>query len=84
MSGRSLVRDYGPVPQIGDDDPGGWVALLQEPRGLNRGVALVSVRADHAVNLDLELGARICEYHQKASSMGLQPAKIARPGNPLN
>jgi hypothetical protein len=45
------------VAQIGDDDLGARVALLQEPRRLDRGVALVAMRADHAIDLDLELRA---------------------------
>lgn len=44
--------------QVGDDDAGARIALLMKPRGLDRRLAHVAKRVDHAVDLDLKLSAQ--------------------------
>jgi hypothetical protein len=44
------------------------VAVLQGSRRLDGGLARVAMRADHAIDLDLELSARSFACHQNRSS----------------
>jgi hypothetical protein len=44
------------VPQIGHDDLGARIPLLQEPSGLHRRLAHVAMGAHHPIQLDLEHG----------------------------
>ena len=55
VSAVAIERHVRAVAQVGDQDRGVGVALLQELRRLDHRLAHVAMRAHHAVDLDLEI-----------------------------